>query len=190
MIADHSIVVLTASAGGLKAISHVLSSLPKNFPAPIVIVQHLHPDYPSMLPQILKSRTLLLVKQGEQGELMYPGVVYIAPSNQHLLIKPDGTLSLSSEAKVRHVRPSADVLFQSAATSFSTQVIAVVLTGLNNDGAMGVQAVKKMGGIVIAQDEATSEYFSMPKAAIETGSVDFILPLDAIAPTLLNLVMQ
>jgi two-component system chemotaxis response regulator CheB len=184
------IVVLTASAGGLKAISHILSHLPKNFSAPIVIVQHLHPQHPSMLAQILKSRTPLLVTEAKEKESLCPGTVYIAPSNQHLLINPEGTLSLSSTEKVHNVRPSADVLFLSAATSFTTQVIAVVLTGMGSDGAMGVEAVKKMGGAVIAQNKETSEYFSMPEAAIKTGSVDYILPLEAIAPTLWSLVMS
>lgn len=186
--AENYIIVLTASAGGLKAISQILSNLPQDFPAPIVIVQHISPRHPSMMAEILGRRTLLQVKQAEAGDRLNPGTVYIAPPNQHLLINKDNTLSLSNTEKVRHVRPAADVLFQSAANSFLKQVIAVVLTGMDGDGAAGVEVVKQMGGIVIAQSEATSDFYSMPKAAIDTGVVDYILALDAIAPALLNLV--
>ncbi len=188
IIENNYIIVLTASAGGLKALSTILSDLPKDFPAPIVVVQHLAPNYPSMMAEILGRRTLLRVKQAEAGDELYPGTVYIAPPNQHVLVNPDCTLSLSSGEKVRHVRPAGDVLFQSAATSFPKQIIAVVLTGMDYDGSNGIQTVKQMGGIVIAQNEATCEFFSMPQAAIKTGVVDFILPLEAIAPNLLNLV--
>jgi len=188
ILADNYLIVLTASAGGLKAVSEILSNLPKDFPAPIVVVQHLAPDYPSMMAEILSRRTLLRVKQAEAGDELNPGTVYIAPPNQHVLVNPDSTLSLSDGEKVRHVRPAGDILFQSAAASFTKQVIAVVLTGMDYDGSNGIQTVKQMGGTVIAQNEATSEFFSMPQAAIKTGVVDFILPLDAIAPTLLNLV--
>jgi len=186
--AENYIIVLTASAGGLKAISQILSNLPQDFPAPIVIVQHISPRHPSMMAEILGRRTLLQVKQAEAGDRLNPGTVYIAPPNQHLLINKDNTLSLSNTEKVRHVRPAADVLFQSAANSFLKQVIAVVLTGMDGDGAAGVEVVKQMGGIVIAQSEATSDFYSMPKAAIDTGVVDYILALHAIAPALLNLV--
>ncbi|WP_026731982.1 chemotaxis protein CheB [Fischerella sp. PCC 9605] len=186
---NNYIVVMTASAGGLKALSQILSKLPEDFPAPIAVVQHLAPHYASMLAEILSKRTPLVVKQAEAGDKLYPGTVYIAPPDQHLLVNPDAaTLSLSHEKKVRHVRPAGDVLFQSAAASFCERAIAVVLTGMDSDGAAGAQAIKNMGGIVIAQDQATSEFFAMPQAAIRTGVVDFILPLDAIAPALLNLI--
>jgi two-component system, chemotaxis family, protein-glutamate methylesterase/glutaminase len=189
MIYEH-IVVLASSAGGLKALSQVLSSLPPDFPAPIVLVQHLSPHHPSMLAQILSRRCPMIVKEAQTGDKLEPGTVYIAPPDQHLLINLDGTLSLSHTQKVRFVRPAADVLFKSAAISFQEGVIAVVLTGKDGDGAAGVQAVKEMGGTVIAQDRASSEFFDMPDAAIRTGVVDYILPLDAIAATLLNLVSK
>ncbi|PMB13333.1 chemotaxis protein CheB [Fischerella thermalis BR2B] len=181
------IVVMVASAGGLKALSEILSNLPPDFPAPIAVVQHLDPHYPSMLAKILSKRTPLVVKQAEAGEKLKPGTVYIAPPDQHLLVNTDVTLSVSQAEKVRHVRPAGDVLFQSAAVSFQEQAIAVVLTGMDSDGAAGVQAIKNMGGIAIAQDEATADFFAMPEAAIKTGAVDFVLPLEAIASTLIQL---
>jgi two-component system chemotaxis response regulator CheB len=119
---------------------------------------------------------------------MRPGTIYIAPPNHHLLIDPDATLSLSQTKLVHFVRPSADLLFESVAASFKERAIAVVLTGTGSDGATGVKAIKQMGGIAIAQDQESSECFGMPGAAIETGAVDWILPLDKIAATLVNLV--
>ena len=184
------LVVLTASAGGMKALTEILSHLPKDFPAPIAIVQHLDPRYRSYLADILNRRTLMVVKQAEAEDLLEAGTVYIAPPNYHLLVSADGMLSLSDSAKVRFVRPAGDVLFKSVAASFQERAIAVVLTGMDGDGADGVKAIKNMGGTVIAQDEASSDFFSMPNAAIKTGDVDLILPLDAIAPALLKLVTK
>jgi two-component system chemotaxis response regulator CheB len=105
-----------------------------------------------------------------------------------LLVNPDGTLSLSQSELVHFVRPSADLLFESVAASYKERAIAVVLSGTGSDGSMGVKAIKKMGGTVIVQDEKSSEFFGMPGAALQTGSVDFILPLDEIPSALLTLV--
>ena len=102
----------------------------------------------------------------------------------------DGTLSLTQSKLVHFLRPSADLLFESVAASYGERAIAVVLTGTGSDGAMGVKAIKKMGGTVIAQDEATAEFFGMPGAAIRSGSVDFVLPLEEIATTLVTLVIK
>jgi two-component system, chemotaxis family, protein-glutamate methylesterase/glutaminase len=107
-----------------------------------------------------------------------------------LLVNPDSTLSLSQSELVHFVRPSADLLFESVAASYRERAIAVVLTGTGSDGVMGVQAIKKMGGTVIAQDEATAEFFGMPSAAIQSGSVDFVLPLNEISAALIALVVK
>ena len=184
------IVALAASAGGLTALSRVLAALPDDFPAVIVIVQHLDPRHRSLMADILSRRTLLQVKQAEEGEQVSPATVYIAPPNRHLLVNPDATLSLSQSEMVHFLRPSADLLFESVAASYRERAIAVVLTGTGSDGAMGVQAIKKMGGTVIAQDETTAEFFGMPSAAIQSGSVDFVLPLDEIPTALVTLVMK
>lgn len=183
------VVAITASAGGLKAIRQILSVLPSGFPASIVVVQHLYPNRHSYLAEILDRCTALRVKSAEAGELVRPGMVYVAIPSKHLLVDLDGRLSFSDTAKVNFSRPSADVLFESVATSLKTRTIAVVLTGRDGDGARGVQIIKQHGGIVIAQDEVTSEVFSMPKSAIATGCVDFVLPLKAIAATLMSLIM-
>lgn len=175
--------------GGLEAISKIVSGLPQDFPAAIVIVQHMHPYAPSYLADLLSRRTALRVKQAESGELLRPSTVYVAVPNKHLMVNPNGTLFLSEAAKVNFVRPSANVLFQSVATSYKARAIAVVLTGKDTDGVLGVLAIKKHGGIAIAQDENSCKCFDMPKAAIETGKVDYVLSLEAIASTLVSLVL-
>ena len=180
------VVGMAASAGGLSAIRMVLSALPPEFPSAIVIVQHVHPRRRSLLAEILGRATALSVKQAEQRDNIQPGHVYIAPPDRHLLVDTDGLISLSQTDLVHHVRPSADQLFESLAANFKERCLVVVLTGTGKDGNHGVEAVKKMGGIVIVQDESTSEYFGMPSAAIETGCVDKILPLNEIPACLIE----
>jgi two-component system chemotaxis response regulator CheB len=189
-LAAFDVVALAASAGGLTALSTVLSMLPTNFPAALVVVQHLDPRHRSLMAEILSRRTSLPVKQAAEGDCLKPGRVFIAPPNRHLLVNPNGTLSLSQSELVHFVRPSADLLFESVAASYKDRAIAVVLTGTGSDGNMGVKAIKKMGGTVIAQDEKSSEFSGMPSAAIQTGQVDFILPLEEIPPALVTLVMK
>ncbi len=184
------IVAIGASAGGLNALTEILSGLPANFPATIAIVQHLDPRHRSLMADILSRRTPLKVKQAQEGDYLELGTVYIAPPNRHLLVNPDKTFSLTQSELVHFVRPSADLLFDSVAASHKQRAIAVVLTGTGNDGAMGVRAIEKMGGTVIVQNKETAEFFGMPSAAIATGVVDFILPLEEIAPALISLVMQ
>jgi two-component system chemotaxis response regulator CheB len=184
------IVACAASAGGLNALSGVLSQLPGDFPASVVIVQHLDPRHRSLMADILSRRTRLRVKQAAEGEALEVGNVYIAPPNRHLLVDPDGTLALSESELVHFVRPSADLLFESVAAVFRDRAIAVVLSGTGRDGAMGVTAIKKVGGTVIAQDPGSAEFPGMPEEAIHTGDVDFVLPLEEIAPALVTLVMK
>lgn len=184
----YEIIAVAASAGGLTALSELLAPLPANFAATLVIVQHLDPRHRSLLADILSRRTRLKVKQAEEGEALQSATVYIAPPDRHLLITPSGTVSLTQSELVHFVRPSADLLFESVAASYKERAIAVVLTGTGSDGAMGVTAIKKTGGTVIVQDQASSEFFGMPGAAIQTGSADFILPLSEIAAALITLV--
>jgi two-component system chemotaxis response regulator CheB len=188
MAPGFEIVALAASAGGLKALTDVLSELPRNFPAAIVVVQHLDPRHRSLMAELLGKRTALPVSEACEGDTLAPGHAYVAPPNRHLLVNPDRTLSLTQSELVHFVRPSADLLFESTAASYRERAIAVVLSGSGKDGAMGVKAIKKMGGTVIVQDEKTSEFFGMPEAAQRTGVVDFVLPLHEIAPALQTLV--
>lgn len=186
----YGIVAVAASAGGVQALRIVLCELPSDFPVPIVVVQHLGPHHRSLLPEILARACQVGVKQAEEGETLRPQTAYIAPPNQHLLVNGDGTLSLSHSELVHFVRPSADLLFESVAASYGDQAIGVVLTGMGRDATMGVQAMDKMGGLVIAEDPDTAEFPGMPNAAVETGAVDEIVPLKEIAARLVELVVR
>ncbi|TMF54247.1 MAG: chemotaxis protein CheB [Chloroflexi bacterium] len=182
------IVAIAASAGGVSALTQLLSQLPGGFGAIIVIVQHVDPRHRSLMPQVIGRQTRLPVAHAEEGTKLEADHVYLAPPNQHMLINRKGTLTLTDTELVNFVRPSADLMFESVAAAYGERAIAVVLTGSGHDGAMGVTAIKQRGGTVIAQDEASSEFFGMPSAAITTGAVDFVLPLDDIAPKLVTLI--
>jgi two-component system chemotaxis response regulator CheB len=184
------VIAIAASAGGLKALSQVLSQLPGDLPVPVVVVQHLDPRHRSLMAEILSRRTLLQVVQAQAGDRLKPGIVYIAPPDHHLLVNGDGTLGLSQSELVHFVRPSADLLFESVAAAYKEQAIAVVLTGSGSDASMGVEAIKKMHGTVLVQDPENAEFAGMPEAALETKSVDFVLELDEIAHALVTLVME
>jgi two-component system chemotaxis response regulator CheB len=184
------VIAIAASAGGLNALSVILGGLPADFPAAIAIVMHLSPDHKSLLAEILTCRTPLEVRQAETGDVLCHSSVFVAKPNHHMLVLSGGIIEISSPTaeKVHFARPSAEPLFASVATLYKRNAIAVVLTGGDGDGSIGVSIIKDHGGTVIAQDLPTSQDFSMPQTAIQTGDVDFILPLEEIAPRLVQLV--
>lgn len=188
--ASFPVIAMAASAGGLRALSVILGGLPVDFPAAIVIVMHVAPDHKSLLAEILKCRTNLQVRQAHTGDVLALSNVFVAPPNHHLFVVNGGRLKLSSAhaKKIHFSRPSAEPLFASVAELYQKSAVAVVLTGGDGDGSFGVQIIKDHGGTVIAQDRPTSENFSMPESSIQTGDVDFILPLEEIAPMLIALV--
>lgn len=190
---DHEnfeVVAIAASAGGISALSQIVPALPADFPAPILVVQHIDPRHESLIAQILQRHTPLKVAEARQNTTIQAGHLYVAPPDRHLLVEPGGVLNLTRTQLVHFVRPSADLLFESVAAGYGERAIAVVLSGSGSDGASGIQAIKQKGGTTIAQDKETSEMFGMPGAAIATGSVDFVLPLDEIGPALVTLVMK
>jgi len=140
------------------------------------------------MPQIIGRRSSMPVHAATDGMVLEPGHVDLAPPDRHLLVNRDGTISLTQTELVNFVRPSADLLFESVAAAYGERAIAVVLTGTGHDGSMGVTAIKQRHGTVIAQDEASSEFFGMPSAAIKTGATDFVLVLDEIPLALQTLV--
>ena len=186
---DFDIVAIAASWGGPSAIATVLAGLPADFPAAVAVVQHRSAGYPSFLVDLLGRRTALAVAEAEDGAALRAGMVHVAPPDRHLLVRPGGTMALSRAGRHQFARPSADLLFASAAECHRERAIAVVLTGKQQDGAAGAWAVKAMGGRVLAQDPATCEAPDMPAAAIRSGCVDFVLPLDRIAAVLVALTM-
>jgi two-component system chemotaxis response regulator CheB len=175
------VIALVGSAGGIRAFERVLGQLPADLEAAVIVILHLQPEKRSLLAPILARSTTMPVKQAEAGDRLEPGHVYVAPPNAHLLVRADGTLELDTGPPLRFVQPSADVLLESLAHCYANAGLAVVLSGTGSDGARGAAALKEMGGIVLAQDEATAEYFGMPAAAIARGAVDRVLALDEIA---------
>ena len=174
------------SAGGIGALEVIFRHLPTDLDAAVLVVIHLSPQAPSLLPGILARWAELPVEQAEDGMALEPGVVRVAPPDAHLLVDAHELLRLDHSDLVHHVRPSADVLLLSLAQYHVGACTAVVLSGTGIDGAAGTAAVKRAGGRVLAQNEATSEYFGMPGAAILAGGVDEVLPLDEIAPAVLQ----
>ncbi|MES2476305.1 MAG: chemotaxis protein CheB [Verrucomicrobiota bacterium] len=159
-------VVIGASAGAIDALSVILPALPTSFPLPVLIVVHV-PGHPqSMLAELFGNRCALLVKEAEDKETIRPGTVYFAPSDYHLLVEPDFTLSLSSDEPVLYSRPAIDVLFQSAADAYGDGLTGIILTGANSDGAAGLRAIRDAGGTALIQDPATAQGTAMPRAAI------------------------
>jgi len=185
-----SVIVIGVSAGGLKALSVILSSLSADFPVPIVIVQHLSPASKNLSVSQLDRISSLEVKEGEDKELLMPGYAYIAPPDYHLLLEKDHTIGLSVDPKVNYSRPSIDVLFETAAEAYAGELAAVVLTGANSDGTMGCCKIKEYGGIIIVQDPVSAEVETMPRSVIDNAGADYILPLAEIGPFLNKLVKE
>ncbi|MEU6251916.1 chemotaxis protein CheB [Streptomyces sp. NPDC047043] len=182
------VVAVASSAGGINGLVTLLGGLDAELPVPILVVQHLDPRHRTVIAEVLGRRTTLAVQLAEDHEQARSGTVYIAPPDRHLLVGPGGTLTLTDSELVHFVRPSADLLFESVAGAYGPRAIACVLTGTGRDGAMGVDAVKSRGGTVIVQDPATAEFRGMPDAAVGTGTVDFVLPLEEIAAVIRGLV--
>jgi two-component system chemotaxis response regulator CheB len=180
-------IVVGASAGGLNAVSVLLSNLPATFPIPFIIVQHRSRGEDALLEEILQLRARLTVKQADEKESVVPGTVYIAPPDYHVMIEMNETISLSSDEAVNYSRPSIDVLFRSAAEAYKKNLLGIVLTGANDDGANGIRAIRKNGGCTIAQAPDEAEYNTMPQAAIKTRMVDHVFTLKEIVTFLTSL---
>jgi two-component system chemotaxis response regulator CheB len=184
--ADFGAVAIAASAGGVQALLEVVRGLPGDFDAAVLVLQHLDQDYVSRLAEILARGAAIPVTQAKDAERLRPGTIVVAPPGAHLVVHPGGRLELEDSPRLHYVRPAADRLFASLAESFGARAAAVVLSGTGRDGALGVIEIKRMGGRVIVQDEATSAYFGMPGAAIDTGDVDHVLPIGDIAGCLVE----
>jgi two-component system chemotaxis response regulator CheB len=189
-LTDPPLVVIAASAGGIQALRLILAGLPADFPAAVLVVQHLEPGRPSRLAEVLGYVCPLPVAEAAGGEPLEAGRVFVAPPGHHMVVGEDGRLELSDAPPVRFSRPSADPLFASVAERCGECAVAVVLTGLDSDGSAGVRAVKARGGTVLVQDPATAREGSMPLHAIATGTADEIVPLELIAARIVQAVTQ
>ena len=184
---NYRAVVIGGSAGGLEALSSILEALPNGFVLPLLVAQHLHPTDSGYLAEHLNKLCALRVSEARDKESIQAGHVYLAPANYHLLVERDETLSLSVDDKVRWSRPSIDVLFDSAARTWGRQLIAVILSGANDDGTEGMGLIKRLGGLTIAQDPRSAAHPVMPQAAITANHVERILAPKEIATLLVEL---
>ena len=181
-----SCIVIASSTGGPMALCQLCSGLPANFNVPILLVQHNTSGFDKGFVQWLDGYSQLKVQIAEEGVYPLKGNVYVAPTDKHLSIGASG-ISLDDSEAINNQKPAADLLFNNAAKLFGNSLISVVLTGMGTDGAEGTRSVKNAGGITIAQDEASSMIFGMPGAAVDTGCIDMVLPLNEIAQKLIYL---
>lgn len=181
-------VVIGASAGALEALTTILPALPSDFPVPIMLVVHIPGDKRSVLAELFQAKCRINVLEVEDKEPLAGGTAYFAPPNYHLLVETNGTLSLSSDEPVMFSRPAIDVLFESAADTFGSALVGIVLTGANHDGARGLRAICDVGGHAVVQDPATAFAAAMPEGAIARCPDARVMPLDAIAAYLQKVV--
>ncbi|HEU4535771.1 MAG TPA: chemotaxis protein CheB [Polyangiaceae bacterium] len=174
-------IVVGASAGAVAALLRILPALPAGFPAPVLVVVHLPASRPSLLAELFASRCALRVVEAEDKVRPEAGAVYFAPPDYHLLVEPDGRLSLSVDDPVNFSRPSIDVLFESAAQAHGAALVGVVLTGASGDGARGLAAVRRAGGRALVQTPREAFATAMPIAALRSVPDALVLPLDEIA---------
>lgn len=185
LVRSKKVIVIGASTGGPGALERVISKLPQDLSAGVLVVQHMPPGFTRSLAERLNRISAIDVKEAEDGDVILDGRALIAPGNYHMIVRKgvgfDRIVSMSQEPPVHRVRPAADVTMKSASRVFGSSIVGVVLTGMGSDGAFGLKDIKQQGGRTIACDEKTSVIFGMPKAAIELGCVDRVTALDDIA---------
>lgn len=174
-------VVVGASAGGPTALAAILSQLPDDYPLPILVVQHLHPDDGGAMAEGLQLATGLNVVTPRDKQPLAPATVFVAPANYHVLCDRGGHIALTVDERVKWSRPSIDVLFESAAHAWGRRTIAVLLSGSNADGAAGMRTVRKAGGLTMAQDPECAVAPIMPQAAIDMRAAREVLTISQIA---------
>lgn len=181
------IVVIGASAGGVPALQRLVKLLPADFPAAVFVVLHIWPNSPSSLPEILARAGNLPAVQAEHGDVIVPGRIYVAPPDHHLMVEAD-RLFVTQGPRENRFRPAINPLFRSAALAFRHRVIGIVLTGMLDDGAAGLWAIARCGGVCVVQ--ADPQFEEMPRRAAERVNVDYLVPLDEIAPLLVRLTQE
>ncbi len=184
----HKIIAIGASTGGVQSLQQIFIELPATTPG-IVVVQHMPPHFTSLFAQRLNTLCAMTVKEAEAGDRVIPGHILIAPGGKHMTVVRSGAqyqIQLNDDPPVCRQRPSVDVLFHSVAKFAGANAVGAILTGMGNDGAEGLLAMKNAGAVTFAQDEASSIVFGMPKEAIKLGAADHVLPLDNMAKTLLD----
>jgi two-component system chemotaxis response regulator CheB len=180
-------VVIGASAGGVNALMQVLPALPRGYRIPIVVVLHVRSGRHNQLVEIFQQRLMLPVSEAGDKEDIIPGTLYFAPAGYHLLLENDRSFSLSCDAPLHFARPAIDVTMETAADAYGARLAGVLLTGANDDGAAGMAAIGRAGGLTVVQDPAEANVGVMPQEAIRTRPPDLVLPLEQIKQVLLML---
>ncbi len=182
------VVVIGTSTGGPRALQEVIPRLPASLPACVLIVQHMPPGFTRSLAERLNSLSKLPVQEAEPGDPVQNGVVYIAPGGWHMVVGQDGRILLDDSPPLNGLRPAADITMRSIAEVYGPNVLGVVLTGIGHDGRDGARAIKVKRGIVLAEHESTCVIYGMPRAVIEAGYADLVIPLDLIAAEITRIV--
>lgn len=180
-------IVIGTSAGGVEALSLLLPALPKGLRAPVFIVVHMPRERPSRLASIFELKCPLPVREAQDKEPVEPGTVYLAPPDYHLLLDQGPRLALSTDEPVNYSRPAIDVLFESAADLYRERLLGMILTGGNQDGAAGLAAVQRGGGVTVVQEPQSAQVALMPASALQRIVPDHVLPLEGIADLLRRL---
>lgn len=180
------IFVIASSTGGPKALARLWAALPKGFPAPILIVQHMPEGFTTSLAQRLDSIGTVPCKEATKRDRVTRGLALVAPGGKHMTVREDGSINLSEEPSLHGVRPAADYLFESVAKVYGDKIVGAVLTGMGRDGADGAVAIRKAGGFVLGESKVTAAIYGMPQAAMEAGGVDAEFPLHEMAHALVS----
>lgn len=184
---EHPIFAIASSTGGPKALANLLTALPADFPAPIVVAQHISNGFIEGMAHWLSTLSLLPVKVAEEGELLAAATVYLSPSEQHLTFTQDYRVKLKPRAATDIYHPSCDEMLSSVAQVFGKEAIGIIMTGMGRDGTQGMKAIYEQGGITLAQDEASSVIYGMNAEAIEAGVIHNVLPLNCLAEEMLHI---
>lgn len=179
--------VIGASAGGIDILNRILPQFKKCNKYSVVVVIHLPPEGPNLLTSLFAPVCELEVAEAQPGEVIQKDMIYFAPSDYHLCIEPNQTLSLSTEEPLNFSRPSIDILFESAAYAFGRRAAGILLTGANNDGALGLRKISKENGLTIVQEPRDADYEAMPQSALELMKPDYVMTKEEIADFIRNL---
>jgi two-component system chemotaxis response regulator CheB len=184
--ARKKVVAIGASTGGPRALAGILPRLPSNLPAALLIAQHMPPTFTSSLAERLDRLSSIEVREAANGDEILPGKALLAPGDYHMVAE-EGRVSLNKKPAMHGVRPSADALMASVADAYGSDAVGVILTGMGSDGAAGMRAIKERGGETIVEDESTCAVFGMPRAAIECGAANRVVPLHQIADEIMRM---
>jgi len=177
-------IVIGASAGGVEALGLILPALPATFRPSLLIVLHLPRERPSLLVEIYEKRCALPIREADDKEPIEPGTIYFAPPDYHMLVERNRQIALSTEEPVHYSRPSVDVLFESAADVYGSRLLGIILTGANQDGAAGLHAIHRAGGVTVVQQPDSAKVPLMIVSALQRNPADFVLSLPEIAALL------